>query len=166
MKSCDITSRNYIKGGECSNTVAVPHKIKQNVLPYISSAWKLFPFNGEISWKMKITWKRQGSYRVSSFISSLECHFEEETFAFLITHHTKGAVKNFVWAKSRTLEGAGQGKGWLDCAQASFWNLCPSCSDPTLLTIASCQDLPGFPSPFSFSVAMGPRGTWEYCIPY
>lgn len=33
---------------------------------------------------------RQDNHTVCSYISSLEPHYEETTFAFLILHHTKG----------------------------------------------------------------------------
>lgn len=112
----------------CSNTVAVLKKIKCTSI--ISSARKLFPFNGEISWKMKAAWKMQARQ-----LQGIQLHFFPGMpfwggiFAFLILHHTKRATKNFTSAKSLTSEGTGQGKGWLDCTQASFWNMYPSCSD-------------------------------------
>lgn len=85
MKTCDFISRNYIE--EESVQTQWQYLIKWNKVYFHIFFW-LENFSLSMG-KFTERWRlhercRQGYYRASSFISSLACHFEEGTFAFLI----------------------------------------------------------------------------------
>lgn len=113
---------------------------------------------------------KQGNYRASSFISSLECHFEGEHLHswFFITLRRQQRILY----QSNSLPQKEQHRvkgGWTAPRLLSETSV-PPVSDLRFshhsFLLTTCWDLPGFPPPFSFSVAMRSRGTWKYGIPY